>query len=102
MLPLATQELSAGQRTFVCIFVLTDEPKTLLLDESFAHLDLTTARRMTRVVQATTERVIFSTHQLNLLETLDEVIRWDEGALRMQGSPQAVLNSYRSEAEKRE
>ncbi len=79
-----------------------DEPKTLLLDESFAHLDLTTARRMTRVVQATTERVIFSTRQLNLLETLDEVIRLDEGAFRMQGSPQAVLNSYRSEAEKRE
>jgi biotin transport system ATP-binding protein len=95
LVELATHELSAGQKTLVCILaVLLDQPKTLLLDESFANLDLITARRMTSLIQSLEARVIFSTHQLHLLESFDEVIWLDQGAVRLQGKPLEVIDAY--------
>jgi biotin transport system ATP-binding protein len=95
MVELATHELSAGQKTLVCILaVLLDQPKTLLLDESFANLDLVTARQMTGLIQSLEARVIFSTHQLHLLERFDEVIWLDQGAVRLQGKPPEVIDAY--------
>ncbi len=97
LLPLATHELSAGQRTLVCILaVLMDEPQTLLLDESFANLDLVSARQMTALIRSTPARVIFSTHQLHLLEDFDEVIWLDQGAARLKGKPREVIEAYRN------
>lgn len=97
LLPLATDELSVGQKTLVCILaVLMDEPRTLLLDESFANLDLISARRIIQMIQAGSSRVIFSTHQTHLLEKFDEVIWLDDGALRMQGSPSVVVSAYQA------
>jgi biotin transport system ATP-binding protein len=95
LVELATHELSAGQKTLVCILaVLLDQPKTLLLDESFANLDLVTARQMTALIQSLEARVIFSTHQLHLLERFDEVIWLDQGAVRLQGKPREVIDAY--------
>jgi biotin transport system ATP-binding protein len=95
LVELATHELSAGQKTLVCILaVLLDQPKALLLDESFANLDLVTARQMTALIQSLEARVIFSTHQLHLLERFDEVIWLDQGAVRLQGKPLEVIDAY--------
>jgi biotin transport system ATP-binding protein len=95
LVELATHELSAGQKTLVCILaVLLDQPKTLLLDESFANLDLVSARQMTGLIQSLEARVIFSTHQLHLLENFDEVIWLDQGAVRLQGRPREVIDAY--------
>ncbi len=95
LVELATHELSAGQRTLVCILaVLLDQPRTLLLDESFANLDLVAARQMTGLIQSLEARVIFSTHQLHLLEGFDEVIWLDQGAVRLQGKPREVIDAY--------
>jgi biotin transport system ATP-binding protein len=95
LIELATHELSAGQKTLVCILaVLLDQPKTLLLDESFANLDLATSRQMTGLVRSLEARVVFSTHQLHLLENFDEVIWLDQGAVRLQGKPREVIDAY--------
>jgi biotin transport system ATP-binding protein len=95
LVELATHELSAGQKTLVCILaVLLDQPKTLLLDESFANLDLVTARQMTGLIQSLEARVIFSTHQLQLLENFDEVIWLGQGTVRLQGRPREVIDAY--------
>ncbi len=95
LLELATHELSAGQKTLVCIMaVLIDQPKTVLLDESFSHLDLVTSRRMARMVREGPARVILSTHQTHLLQDFDEIIWLDRGAVQMQGSPTEVLKAY--------
>ena len=97
LVELATHELSAGQKTLVCILaVLLDRPKTLLLDESFANLDLVTGHQMTRVIQSLEARVIFSTHQLHLLEGFDEVIWLDQGVVRLQGKPREVIDAYQT------
>jgi biotin transport system ATP-binding protein len=97
LVELATHELSAGQKTLVCILaVLLDQPKTLLLDESFANLDLFTARQMTGLIQSLEKRVIFSTHQLHLLENFDEVIWLDQGTVRLQGKPTEVIDAYQT------
>ena len=97
LLPMATHELSAGQKTLVCILaVLMDGPQTLLLDESLANLDRISARQMTALIRSTQTRVIFSTHQLHLLEDFDEVIWLDQGAVRLQGKPREVIEAYRN------
>jgi biotin transport system ATP-binding protein len=97
LVELATHELSAGQKTLVCILAVSlDQPKTLLLDESFANLDLVTARQMTALIQSLEARVIFSTHQLHLLERFDEVIWLDQGAVRLQGKPLEVIDAYQN------
>ena len=100
LLKLATHELSAGQKTLVCILtVLIDQPKTLLLDESFSHLDLRTSRRMTRMVKDCPARIVLSTHQIHLLKDFDEIIWLDRGKVQMQGKPGNVLAAYEQWAE---
>ena len=95
LLKLATHELSAGQKTLVCILaVLIDQPKTLLLDESFSHLDLRASRHMTRMVKDCPAQVVLSTHQTHLLQDFDEIIWLDRGRVQMQGSPTEVLKAY--------
>jgi biotin transport system ATP-binding protein len=97
LLELATHELSAGQKTLVCILsVLMDRPKTTLLDESFSHLDLMSSLRMTQMVRECPARVILSTHQTHLLRDFDEVIWLDGGTVQMQGKPEDVLKAYES------
>lgn len=92
---LATHELSAGQKTLVCLIaVLVDEPQTLLLDESLANLDLVTAQRIIRWLRTLDQRVIFSTHQTHLLADFDEVIWLEDGRLRLQGPPAQVIQAY--------
>jgi biotin transport system ATP-binding protein len=101
LLKLATHELSAGGKTLVCILaVLFDQPKTLLLDESFSHLDLMTSRRMTRMVRESPARILLSTHQTHLLKDFDEVIWLDQGRVQMQGRPGDVLTAYEQWAER--
>jgi biotin transport system ATP-binding protein len=95
LLELATHELSAGQKTLVCILaVLLDKPKTLLLDESFANLDAVSARRLTSMVKGSSSRVLFSTHQVQLLADFEEVVWLDAGTVCMQGKPAPVLAAY--------
>jgi biotin transport system ATP-binding protein len=97
LIELATHELSAGQKTLVCILaVLLDQPKTLLLDESFCNLDLVTAHQMTALIQSLETRVIFSTHQLHLLDRFDEVVWIENGTVRLQGEPKQVLLTYQA------
>jgi len=100
LLKLATHELSAGQKTLVCILaVLLDQPSTLLLDESFSHLDLITSRQMARVVRECPVRVLLSTHQTHLLQDFEEIIWLDRGTVQMQGSPNDVLKAYEESGE---
>jgi biotin transport system ATP-binding protein len=102
LLELATHELSAGQKTLVCIMaVLIDQPKTLLLDESFSHLDLRTSRHMTRMVKDCPAQIVLSTHQTPLLQDFDEIIWLEQGKVQMQGSPGDVLKAYQDWSERR-
>ena len=102
LLKLATHELSAGQKTLVCILtVLIDQPKTLLLDESFSHLDLRTSRHMTRMVKDCPAQIVLSTHQTPLLQDFDEIIWLEQGKVQMQGSPGDVLKAYQDWGEGR-
>ena len=95
LLTMASHELSAGQKTLVCLLaVLMDQPKTILLDESFANLDLVTARQMTHLIRSTQLKVVFSTHQLHLLHDFEEVIWLDQGQVQLQGPPSRVLPAY--------
>ncbi len=100
LLKLATHELSAGQKTLICILaILIDQPKTLLLDESFSHLDSLSSRRMTRMVRESPARIVLSTHQTHLLKDFDDVIWLDQGKVQMQGKPGDVLTAYEHWAE---
>ncbi len=100
LLKLATHELSAGQKTLICILaILIDQPKTLLLDESFSHLDSLSSRRMTRMVRESPARTLLSTHQTHLLKDFDEIIWLNRGKVQMQGRPGDVLKAYQDWSE---
>jgi ABC-type polysaccharide/polyol phosphate transport system ATPase subunit len=49
---------------------------------------------MTALIRSIQARVVFSTHQLHLLEDFDEVIWLDQGVIRLQGKPREVIEAY--------
>jgi len=99
LLGMATHELSEGQKQLVCLLtVLMDQPDVLLLDEPFTSLDHRHTRALMQTIMSLPQRVIMSTHRMDLLNDFDEVIWLDQGAVRLQGLPGPVIQAYLREA----
>jgi energy-coupling factor transporter ATP-binding protein EcfA2 len=92
-------ELSGGEMQRValaCILVM--EPRVLVLDEPTAQLDPVGARQVFQAVRAiVSERsctVVMVEHKLEwVAEFADRVIAMKDGAVVLDGTPQAVLNA---------
>ena len=96
-MPLACDALSDGQRQWLALMaLLVLEPKTLLLDEPFASLDLQRSKRLAARLWSLPQRVIVSSHDLEALAHCDEVIWLDAGRLVMQGGALEVIAAYRA------
>jgi biotin transport system ATP-binding protein len=76
--------------------LLVLEPKTLLLDEPFASLDLQRSKRLAERLWSLPQRVIVSSHDLEALAHCDEVIWLDAGRPMMQGGAIEVIAAYRA------
>lgn len=99
LLSMAIHTLSEGQKQLVCLLaVLMDAPDVLLLDEPFTSLDHRHTRSLLQTVMSLPQRVIMATHRLDLLKDFDEVIWLDQGAIRLQGPPDHVIEAYLREA----
>ena len=95
-LPVST--LSQGQRQWLCLqAVLLMGPRTILLDEPFAALDLPTAARLTRRLAALPQRLITISHSPAAVATCDRILWLDQGRLRADGPPDAVLPAFTAE-----
>lgn len=91
----AVGELSQGQRQQVCLLALQIcSPRTLLLDEPFASLDLPSQARLSAQLAATEQQVVVSTHQLDTVRDFERVLWLADGQVRADGSGQAVCAAY--------
>lgn len=95
-LPVST--LSQGQRQWLCLLsILLMQPRTILLDEPFAALDLPTAARLTRRLAALPQRLITISHAPAAVTTCDRILWLDAGRLRADGPPDTVLPAFTAE-----
>lgn len=95
---LPTQSLSQGQKQYLCLLaVLMMEPRTILLDEPFAALDLPTRHRLDRRLSALPQRLVFISHDPGTLGHCDRVIWLDQGRIADDGPPARVLPAFEAE-----
>ena len=94
----AISSLSQGQRQHVCWLALTiSSPRTLLLDEPFASLDLPGQALLEREILTAPQQVIVSTHVLTHVRRFGRVIWLGEGGVRADGPGPEVCAKYEAD-----
>lgn len=87
--------LSQGQRQYLCLMsVLLMEPRTILLDEPLAGLDLPTQARLARRFGALPQRLVTITHDPETLAAADRVIWLEAGRIASDGPPHEVIPAF--------
>ena len=90
--------LSQGQRQWLCLLsILLMTPRTILLDEPFAALDLPTAARLSRRLAALTQRLITISHAPAAVATCDRLLWLEAGRIRADGAPDEVIPAFTAE-----
>lgn len=98
----ACHHLSHGQRQHLCLMaLLLMAPRTLLLDEPFAGLDLVTQARLARRLDALPQRLITISHDPAAVAGAGRVIWLDAGQVRADGDAKPVLAAFRAEMARR-
>lgn len=91
----AVTSLSQGQRQHVCwLALLLAGPRSLLLDEPYASLDLPSQAQLARDIAKTEQQVIVSTHLLEHVRAFPRVIWLDQGQVRADGAGAQVCTAY--------
>lgn len=87
-------QLSGGEKCMVAIAaVLAMQPSIVLYDEPSANLDLRARRRLIDFLQAASQTLLLSSHDLELvLETCDRVLLLDRGSVIADGLPADILS----------
>lgn len=90
--------LSQGQRHYLCLLsVLLMGPRTILLDEPLAGLDLPTQTRLARRFAALPQRLVTITHDPATLHGADRVLWLEAGRIAADGPPGTVLPAFTAE-----
>jgi biotin transport system ATP-binding protein len=90
-----THTLSGGQRHYLCLLaVLAMVPKTILLDEPFAGLDMPTQIRLMRRLSALPQQIITISHDPATMAGADRVIWLEAGHVQADGPAACVLPAY--------
>ena len=93
--------LSQGQRHYLCLLsVLLMEPRTILLDEPLAGLDLPTQARLARRFAALPQRLVTITHEPSVLAGADRVLWLEAGRIVADGPPGQVIPAFTAEMER--
>jgi biotin transport system ATP-binding protein len=90
--------LSQGQRHYLCLMsILLMAPRTILLDEPLAGLDLPTQARLARRFAALPQRLVTITHDPASVHDCDRVIWLEAGRIVADGPPGAVVPLFTAE-----
>lgn len=90
--------LSQGQRHYLCLLaVLLMQPRTILLDEPLAGLDLPTQARLARRFAGLPQRLVTITHDPATLAAADRVIWLEAGRIAADGPPAEVIPVFTAE-----
>jgi len=90
--------LSQGQRHYLCLLaVLLMQPRTILLDEPLAGLDLPTQTRLARRFAALPQRLITITHDPANVAGADRVLWLETGRIAADGPPDQVIPAFTAE-----
>lgn len=91
----AISSLSQGQRQMVCwLALLITAPRTVLLDEPYASLDLPGQAQLADDIAAARQQVIVSTHVLAHVRDYPRVVWLDQGRVRADGPGAQVCAAY--------
>jgi biotin transport system ATP-binding protein len=95
----AAHSLSSGQKQLLAICaILVTEPKLIVADEPTALLDLVNARRIARaLLSALPQQIVLVTHDLELANGCDILLRFAGAKLVEIGEPSTVISSYLAE-----
>ncbi|BAQ59777.1 ATPase component NikO of energizing module of nickel ECF transporter [Geminocystis sp. NIES-3708] len=88
-------QLSGGEKCMVAIAsVLIMNPKIILYDEPSANLDLKARRRLINFLRSSSQTIIISSHDLELiLEVCERVIVLNQGKIVADGNPIDVMSN---------
>ncbi len=87
--------LSQGQRHYLCLLaVLLMQPRTILLDEPLAGLDLPTQARLARRFAGLPQRLVTITHDPTVLADADRVLWLEAGRIVADGTPDVVIPAF--------
>lgn len=90
--------LSQGQRHYLCLLaVLLMKPRTILLDEPLAGLDLPTQARLARRFAALPQRLVTITHDPSTLQDCDRVLWLEAGRVVADGPAPEVVPAFTAE-----
>jgi biotin transport system ATP-binding protein len=90
--------LSQGQRHYLCLLsILLMAPRTILLDEPLAGLDLPTQARLARRFAALPQRLVTISHDPAMVRDCDRVLWLEAGRIAADGPPTRVLPAFMAE-----
>ena len=93
--------LSQGQRHYLCLLaILLMKPRTILLDEPLAGLDLPTQARLARRFAGLPQRLITITHDPAMLATADRILWLEAGRVMADGAPDQVIPAFTAEMDR--
>ncbi len=93
-----THALSQGQRHLVCLMsVLAMGPKTIVLDEPYAGLDIPTSMQLHRWLDQLALQIILITHDPKVLTGFDRVLWFEGGMIAGDGQARPVLKDFTRE-----
>ncbi|MFE6737496.1 energy-coupling factor ABC transporter ATP-binding protein [Streptomyces tubercidicus] len=87
--------LSGGQKQMLAIAaVMVIGPRYVVFDEPTTMLDLRNKRRVSELIGELDQKVVVVSHDLELLESFDRVLVFDEGRVVADGRPEDSIAAY--------
>jgi len=97
----SVMSLSEGQKQWLCIHaVLIMAPKSLILDEPYAALDLTGRHLLSAQLKSLPQQILLITHELEPLKDFERILWLESGRIRADGPPAEVLPDYQAQAQR--